>query len=510
MNALMTPSNPDDTFSALFAPEAAAASSSEAQLPWKVLLVDDEADIHAVIRLALTDMLVEGRPLQLFDAGSAAEARTVLAENPDIALILLDVIMETKDAGLVLVKYLRQQLCNRMVRIILLTGQPGYTPQREVVRNYEIDDYRLKSGLTSDILFTCVYSALRTYQALQNLEQKRTIEQLAIDLHSANQRLNREVAERKGAQDLAETQMQNLVRLNQQLEDAHNQLLQSEKLASIGLLAAGVAHEINNPIGFVNSNLGTLNRHIGDLLAIIAAYEAAEASEEPDSAIRFSNANTLKIKLELDYLKTDILALLAESQEGLVRVKKIVQSLKDFSRIERREACREDDLQQGIEATLSVVWNALKYKCEVRKEYGDLPLIECVLSELNQVFMNLLVNASHAIEERGVVSIRTGSGEDEVWVEISDTGTGIAPENLSRIFDPFYTTKPVGQGTGLGLSLSYGIVEKHHGRIEVESELGKGTTFRIWLPIHQPADQCKHCQLSQCSLGNASTGNDIP
>ena len=503
----MPPTNPEDSFSALFAPEKAAANG-DAGSPWKVLLVDDEPDIHAAIRLSLIDMQVEGRPLQLFDAGSAAEAMTLLDAHPEMALILLDVVMETRDAGLLLVKHIRQQLGNRLVRIILLTGQPGYTPQREVVSHYEIDDYRLKSDLSADVLFTCVYAALRTYQALQNLEQKRTIEQLAIDLHSANQHLNDEIAERRRAQDVAEAQMQNLVLLNQQLEDAHNQLLQSEKLAAIGLLAAGVAHEINNPIGFVNSNLGTLNRHVTDLLTIIAAYETAAASDEPALASRFQHANNLKDELELDYLKTDILALLAESQEGLVRVKKIVQSMKDFSRIERREACRADDLHQGIEATLNVVWNALKYKCEVRKEYGDLPLVECVLSELNQVFMNLLVNASHAIEERGVVSIRTGLGEEEVWVEIADSGKGIAPENLSRIFDPFYTTKPVGQGTGLGLSLSYGIVEKHHGRIEVTSELGKGTTFRVWLPIHQPVGQCKHCQLNQCSLGKDAVSNN--
>ena len=186
--------------------------------------------------------------------------------------------------------------------------------------------------------------------------------------------------------------------------------------------------------------------------------------------------------------KLPLRQLFRESQDGLDRVRKIIQSLKDFSRTDAAETWRLDDINQGLESTLCVVWNELKYKCEVRKEYGDLPAIECVMSNLNQVFMNLLVNAAHAIHEQGVVTVRTGCAGDEVWVEIADNGEGIAPENLSHIFDPFFTTRAVGKGSGLGLSISYGIIEKHHGRIEVESELGRGTRFRIGLPVRQPGE----------------------
>jgi PAS domain S-box-containing protein len=263
------------------------------------------------------------------------------------------------------------------------------------------------------------------------------------------------------------------------------QLLQSEKLASIGQLAAGVAHEINNPIGFVNSNLGTLKHYVDDLLAVISAYESVE-TDSGSSTDLFAAVNALKTELDLAYVKEDVSSLLAESSDGLDRVKRIVQGLKDFSHIDAIETWKIDDIQQGIESTLNVVWNELKYKCEVRKEYGELPPVECMLANLNQVFMNLLVNAAHAIEDHGIVTIRTGRKDDEVWVEIADTGKGIPSGNLLHIFDPFFTTKPVGQGTGLGLSVSYGIVAKHHGRIEVDSEVGKGSTFRVWLPIRQP------------------------
>jgi signal transduction histidine kinase len=144
------------------------------------------------------------------------------------------------------------------------------------------------------------------------------------------------------------------------------------------------------------------------------------------------------------------------------------------------------DLHRGLESTLNIVWNDLKYKCEIAREFGDIPQVECLPSQLNQVFLNILVNAGHAIEHHGTIRIATGRENDGVYVEIQDSGKGIAPDNLARIFDPFFTTKPIGQGTGLGLSLSYSIIRKHHGRIDVQSALGSGTKFRIYLPLRQP------------------------
>ena len=270
------------------------------------------------------------------------------------------------------------------------------------------------------------------------------------------------------------------------LHDAQNQLLQSEKMASIGQLAAGVAHEINNPIGYVNSNLGTLEKYLADLFAMLAAYEQAEPLLAADPAVA-AHIQGLRDQLDIDFLKEDVVALMHESEEGISRVKKIVQDLKDFSHVDESE-WQWVDLHKGLESTLNVVWNEIKYKAEVVKQFGDLPEVECLPSQLNQVFMNLLVNAAHAIDERGTITLRSGARDNEVWVEVADTGKGIPPENLTRIFDPFFTTKPVGKGTGLGLSLSYSIVQKHHGRIEVESEVGRGTLFRIVLPVRQPVE----------------------
>lgn len=269
--------------------------------------------------------------------------------------------------------------------------------------------------------------------------------------------------------------------LYKKLEAAQNQLLQSEKMASLGQLAAGVAHELNNPIGFVSSNLNTLTDYLKDLFAITDAYTVAEAAYGLSSPL-LDHAHALKQEKDYDFLRTDIFELVNESRDGLARVARIVRDLKDFSRA-GETAMQWADLHAGLDSTLNIVRNELKYKCEIRKAYGTLPPVWCELSQLNQVFMNILVNAGHAIADKGEITITTGQQDDTVFVAIADTGSGIAPEDMKRIFDPFFTTKPVGQGTGLGLSLAYGIVQKHSGRIEVQSEPGKGTTFTIRLPI---------------------------
>jgi two-component system NtrC family sensor kinase len=255
-----------------------------------------------------------------------------------------------------------------------------------------------------------------------------------------------------------------------ELEASQSQLLQSEKMASIGQLAAGVAHEINNPVGFVNSNLGALKNYSEQMIALLERCRSGQASEADFAAIDF------------DYLKDDLGDLLTESRDGLERVKKIVVDLKNYSRIDE-SAWQDADLNSGIESTLNVAWNELKYKADVVRELGDLPPVPCVAAQINQVVMNLLVNAVHAIETHGTITVRSGHDDTWAWIEVADTGKGMTPAVMKRIFEPFYTTKPVGKGTGLGLSLSYDIVRKHDGRIEVSSEVGVGTTFRVVLPL---------------------------
>jgi PAS domain S-box-containing protein len=317
--------------------------------------------------------------------------------------------------------------------------------------------------------------------------------------------MSQDISERKRAEEALQQRNEELKAINLKLHEAYDRLLQAGKMASIGQLASGVAHEINNPIGYVHSNLRTLDRYLNGIFTLLDAYQVAEAALV-NEAVQ-TELKSAKQAADIAFVRVDVLALLSESKEGITRVAKIVQDLKNFSRSSSDEDWQWADIHEGIDSTLSIVSNELKYKADVSKQYGELPLIQCRPSQLNQVFMNLLVNGADAIKERGTITIGTGAEDGKVWIEFADTGEGIRPENISRVFDPFFTTKPVGKGTGLGLSVSYGIVREHDGRIDVRSEVGKGTVFRVWLPITQ-ADRGDPAA-SKASAADATPADEV-
>ena len=330
-------------------------------------------------------------------------------------------------------------------------------------------------------------------KAQHALEHARShLERLVVhrtnQLNESNAKLETDIQYRETIERELIKRNTELMALNDDLSNAQAQLMQSEKMASIGQLAAGVAHEINNPVGYIFSNVGTLEKYINNLFEMLRFYETLENQIVlPESK---NQLKELKEKIELNYLMEDIPELMSQSKEGIERVRKIVQDLKDFSRIDANLEWQWVNLHQGFDSTLNVVNNEVKYKADVIKEYGDIPEVECLPSQINQVILNLVVNSCHAMsDERGTIILRTSVDHEDVLIEVIDNGSGIPPAVVSRIFDPFFTTKPVGKGTGLGLSLSYGIIKKHHGELTVKSELGKGTTFTIRLPIkHVPED----------------------
>lgn len=285
---------------------------------------------------------------------------------------------------------------------------------------------------------------------------------------------------------LRESQQQ-MQQLNEQLEqriaeevcknrEKDGMLLHHEKLASIGQLAAGVAHEINNPMGFIMGNLNTLKDYVSSL---------QKYCQIVDQNLTDSNRSLLqqaRKQLDLDYILEDLQPLLAESTEGAERVRRIVLDLKDFARPDEQKM-HDADLNQLVKSTINIVRNELKYVADLDLQLGELPPIICHSQQINQVISNLLVNAAHAIEQQGMITVRTALEGNFVVLVIADTGKGIPPEHCSRIFDPFFTTKAVGKGTGLGLSISYDIIKKHNGEIAVESQVGVGTTFIVRLPV---------------------------
>ncbi len=407
----------------------------------KILLVDDEAPVRMMLREFLSERYV------CETAASTKEALDKLAAEP-FALVISDMLMP----GLSGVELLREVLAQYPdTAFIMLSGVNRAQRVMDAVRLGAFD-YLVKP-CDLDVLERCVERALE--RRMLKCEARRYKEDL--------ERRNEELA----AQKL-------------ELERLQARIVHSEKMASLGQLAAGVAHELNNPAGFIIGNMEILKECASDLERLLLFYEKLRFT--PEDAAR-----VVALQEEIGYEHTlgDLRSIIEDCREGAERIRDIVQNLRTFSRLDEAELKRVD-LHEGIDSTirlLSRYYSAPNITLE--RDYGKLPAVECFAGQLNQVWMNLLVNAAQAVSGKGVrVRVATRLEEEMAVVSISDTGPGIPPENLGKIFDPFFTTKPVGEGTGLGLSITYGIITRHGGRVTVESSLGQGTTFTVYIPIN--------------------------
>ncbi len=438
--------------------------------------------------IQLQDVLIESRNKFRFVLDALHEE--ILAVDPSLTIVSVNLAF-LKQRGLTFVNVIGKPMRNEAfwfydpslmnlletdVENTLKSGKPNRRIRMIHVRKdvplvYEIQTIPIlnekQETIQVVILLRNVTEEHRRREEIVQLN--RRLEQTLSELHSKNETLEKTLS---------------------RLKETQSQMIQSEKMASIGQLAAGIAHEINNPVGFVSSNLNTLSGYIDDLKAILSEYRAilrqAAASGVPIPGI--DRALNTEADREVDFILEDLPQLVRESREGLDRIRKIVIDLKDFAH-PGEDTLKLSDLNQNIDSTLNIVWNEIKYKAVVHKDYGDIPQIHCYPQQLNQVFMNLLVNAAQAISDKGEIHIATRAQGDMVIVTISDTGCGIPPEHIHRIFDPFFTTKEVGKGTGLGLNVAYNVIRKHKGTITVESTPGKGTTFTVRLPINGPDTQ---------------------
>jgi len=297
--------------------------------------------------------------------------------------------------------------------------------------------------------------------------------------------LEQEQTARQRAEWIAAEKTQALEEANRQLKEQQAQLVQSERLAALGQMAAGIAHELNNPIGFVFNNLTTLDEYVTSLSQYVQEYKKlAEAGRQGSNQKEqaWERIATLARQEDLEYILNDAGPLLQESRDGAERVRRIAKELRDFSRSDAGEWL-EADVNKEIETALKFAAPALAEKAQVETQLGELPLLVCCPGQLNQVFTNLLTNAAQAISAEGVVRVFSAVQEGHIHIEVRDTGSGIPGDQLEDIFEAFYTTKKAGQGTGLGLSISKAIVEKHKGSLKVQSEVGRGTCFTIRLPL---------------------------
>ncbi|MFW6296388.1 MAG: sensor histidine kinase [Halothece sp.] len=345
----------------------------------------------------------------------------------------------------------------------------------------------------------------RPLQAVTEVAQKVTLESnfnlqapvltedevgvLAISLNQLMAKVRERTQELEEARETLEHKVkertQELTEALAELKQAQAQLIQSEKMSSLGQMVAGIAHEINNPVNFIYGNIQPANQYVEDLIYILKIYEQEYPNPTPKLEEQIE-------AVDLDFVLDDLPKLFSSMKMGAERIRQIVLSLRNFSRLDESEMKRVD-IHEGIESTLVILNNRLKKGIEVKKNYGNIPWVECYPAQINQVFMNLLNNAIDALEDTKrqknflpCLEIMTQQiNHQEISIQIRDNGTGIPDDIKAKLFDPFFTTKDVGKGTGLGLSISYKIVEKHSGKIKVESELGKGTEFAIALPISQ-------------------------
>lgn len=413
-----------------------------------ILIVDDSPVVRKVFARCLSTRY------ECFEASSAIEAIAELKKRP-FDLVITDVMMP----GLSGIELLRKVLETYPETPVLVVSGVD-RPQRalDAVR-LGASDYLIKP-CDPEVLQLAVERALERRELIQNA--------------------------RKYKQDL-EARNKELVRGKTQLERLQAQIVHSEKMASLGQLAAGVAHELNNPVGFVYGNLDLLEKCVGDLTRLLEYYDSRSLSEDV-------SAGAEKIKKEIDYetAREDLVSIISDCRDGTERVRDIVQNLRTFSRLDEAEF-KDTDIHEGLDSTIRLLSRYFSGgNVRLLREYGELPIVEAYSAQLNQVWANLLVNAAQAVgSKQGTVRIKTTANDEFVHIKVSDDGEGISRENLKRIFDPFFTTKRVGDGTGLGLSISFGIVERHAGKIDVMSEVGKGTEFTVALPIVRPASAPK-------------------
>jgi len=435
--------------------------------PKQLLLIDDEPTI-----LRLYEALLQRRGFKVITASDGKKAQQLIEGNK-FDCIIADILLPGLN-GISLLALLREKGIN--IPVILITGAPDLNTAIQAIKlgaydylTKPVDNEQLLRVVERAVSYTCLFREKERLEAENHLYLRR--------LEEHNLRL----------EDMVRVRTKELERSVEELKLAQEKLVQSEKMASIGELSAGIAHEINNPMAYVKSNLEQIKQYASAIVSflqkVFQEVEGLKDSSFPEIKKITTELEQNAEKLDLWYILSDCKEIIRETGEGVERVVEIIKNLKQFAH-PNNDISGEAKLVDLVESAITLTWNAIKYKAELIREYKNLAPIKCYPRLLTQVFVNILVNASQAIEKQGKIWVRIFEEEGTQCAQIEDTGVGIPKNKLSKIFDPFFTTKDVNQGTGLGLSVSYGIVQKHKGKIEVESEQGKGSVFTIYLPTN--------------------------
>jgi len=436
----------NDSDEIFFAEEEETVAEGE---KWKILIADDEPGVHAATKIALEDFSLEGKTLDFLSAYSGEETIRMLEEYPDIVLVLLDVVMETDDAGLRVVKKIREEMKNQHVRVILRTGQASRFPEESVVVDYDINDYKTKTELTAGKLFTSVVTSIRSHNNIRELNEHR-----------------------EHLEELVEKR-------SEELRKKDLQLIEMDRIAGIGTLAAGIAHEINNPLSFVKSSVGFLNKSMNKITSTLRYWD-----DKPIPETLLKDYRDYLARMNFDHMVNSMETKFDRIRRGIERIMKIVNSLRSFSRLDM-ETAGKMDINKSIEDAVDILGNQDGHEVAFIKEFMEVPPMDCSPGEINQCLLHVLKNALDAVDHGGSIKMMTSYDEkdNQISIRVVDNGKGMSPDIARQALNPFFTTKPVGTATGVGLSLTERIIKRHGGNLNISSKEGEGTTVTLTLPM---------------------------
>lgn len=463
---------------------------------FKLLIVDDEKEIHIMTKLVLSDYCYEGSTLQFLSAYSGKEAKKLIKDNPDVACILLDVVMETKDAGLEVARFIREDEKNDKLRIILRTGQPGKAPEKDIILNYDINDYKEKTELTTQKLFTTITTALRSYIHLVELDKKTQ------EIAEKNIQMNEEITRRIVAESnltkynrtlekMIDTKSKRLKTAIHALKIQEKELQTANKLAGVGDVSASSLTRLDFPDEALKENLEIMDKYRNDMTVLLEKYETLQNiicshSDSPNNLTNKTNGaiddiDQFKKDIDLDEILTKYPEIIKDSTKGIENISKAVNDIRLFISI-NDELSKKTDINSILKNVSDKLKSGYSTKIDLQKDFGNIPKISISAKNMRKAFHEIIKNSFQAVKSHGIVSISTSYKDPDIIIQISDIGQGIASENLQHIFKPYFT-KNKGNTKGLGLSFAKSVITNNNGTINIASKLNQGTNITITLRV---------------------------
>ncbi len=465
---------------------------------YKLLIVDDEKEVHVMTKLVLSDYTYDGCSLQFISAFSIEEAKKLIVDNPDAAILLLDVVMETKGAGLEIARFIREEEENELIRIILRTGQPGQAPEKDIILNYDINDYKEKTELTTQKLFTSITTALRSYKHLLELEEKRK------EISQKNIRLNEEIAKRivaehnltkynRSLEKILDTKTRRLKASLLELEAKEKELKEANFLAAVGDISSATLDQLDLSQEDLKKNLDTMDRYRSEMTHLLEKYEIVQniiysAPGSADSLIRsthetFEKIEQFKQEIDIEAILAKYPEIIKDCSNGIGYISRTIEDIKRFISIDD-EPEKPVDINLLLASEIDKVKKTFNRQIELQTDFDALPEINLTPENMEKAFSEIIRNSFQAVSGKGIVSIATLLEDPNIVIHISDTGHGISPGDIAHIFKPYFSRRP--NTSGLGLTFAQSVIKNNKGQMEVASKKGEGTTITIKLPERKP------------------------